>query len=185
MFVNEIARKFPYIKMNNEIKNNIKKRLKVDLLDFDPLYVEKLCLHVEALFVFCILKSVVFSQFNDPNFQGLITSYRVEEEEPPHVPYYALRSYEMHGGEIDKMLSKENAFNIMKDYSLLGRECFIHVLFYLIRQNEDMVLTQNLFEHPVSPKMLDYLGRRTVSLPRSHRSWRTAPRIGSLASTCR
>jgi hypothetical protein len=47
--------------MSNIIKGNIKKRLKIDLSKYDRVYVERTILQVEALFVYSILKSVVFS----------------------------------------------------------------------------------------------------------------------------
>ena len=61
LFVQELAHKYDYIKMPDSIKQNIKKRLVVDLKKFDPHRVQVLALQVEALFVFSVLKSVIFS----------------------------------------------------------------------------------------------------------------------------
>ena len=61
LFVHELARKYDYIRMPIEIKNNIKRKLVIDMTKFDPHKVHVLALQVEALFVFSILKSIIYS----------------------------------------------------------------------------------------------------------------------------
>ena len=61
LFIKELARKYDFIKMPNDIKENIKRRIGVNLGTLDRTRVELVTLQVEALFVFSILKSIVYS----------------------------------------------------------------------------------------------------------------------------
>jgi len=62
LFIKELARKYDFIKMPLDIKERIKRRLVgVDLAKLDRNRVEIVTLQVEALFVFSILKSIVYS----------------------------------------------------------------------------------------------------------------------------
>jgi hypothetical protein len=149
-FINELANKYDYVKMDRDMKENIKKRLQYDLNEFKPrTYVNNLCVQVETLYIFSILKSLLFSQFFDPNIQKIVSRYRIYElpQQPP--PYYALQSYELKGSPVEKMLSKNDARTILKQYSLLGRQCYINAIFELKKLNE-FVINEHLFCHPVT-----------------------------------
>ena len=153
-FINELANKYDYVKMDKYMKANIKKKLLFDLNKFEPQsYVNNLCIQVETLYIFSILKSLLFSQFLDENVQKIVARYRIKEIEVPPAPYYALKSYELKGSPVEKMLSKEDARDILKKYSLLGRQCYIDVLFKLKTLN-DFVINSQLFAHPLNYKII-------------------------------
>jgi len=77
---------------------------------------------VETLYIFSILKSLLFTQYLDDNIQKIVKRYRIHEISPPISPYYALQSYEKKGSPLEKMLSKKDVMIILKQYSLLGRQ---------------------------------------------------------------
>jgi hypothetical protein len=149
-FINELANKYDYIKMDRFMKENIKKRLLVDLRNFEPKsYVRNLCVQVETLYIFSILKSLLFSQFFDEGIQKIVSRYRIHELPQQPTPFYALRSYELKGSPVEKMLSKNDAQMILKQYSLLGRKCYIDAIFRLKELN-DFIINDDLFCHPVT-----------------------------------
>lgn len=82
-------------------------------------------LQVEALFVFAILKSVVFSQLKDPYISAMVKSYRIEEEEKQQSPFFALRACELNKGQIEQMLGQKEAKKLLKEYSIFGKSAFI------------------------------------------------------------
>jgi len=61
LFINELAKKYDYIKLPRKFKQNIKKRLVIDLQKYDQDRVSLLVIQVEALFVFSVLKSIIYS----------------------------------------------------------------------------------------------------------------------------
>lgn len=149
-FINELANKYDYIKMDRFMKENIKKKLLIDLKTFEPhSYVSNLCVQVETLYIFSILKSLLFSQYLDDNVQKIVQRYRIDEIPQPPAPYYALTSYELKGGPIDKMLFKEDTKTILMQYSLMGRQCYIDTFFKLHELN-DFIIEGKLFCHPIS-----------------------------------
>lgn len=149
-FISELANKYDYIRMSREIKENVKARLGKDLASYEPRsYVNNLCLQVETLYIFSILKSLLFSQFFDPNIQKIVSRYSITELPKKEIPYYALKSYEMKKSPVEKMLSKEDACMILKKYSLLGRQCYINVIYEIKRYNK-IVMLEPLFQHPIT-----------------------------------
>jgi hypothetical protein len=79
LFVQELARKYDFIRMPGDIKANIKRKLKVDISRYDPHRVQVLALQVEALFVFSILKSIIYSQIGDPFISRIVAQYNIDE----------------------------------------------------------------------------------------------------------
>lgn len=132
------------------MKENIKARLLFSLKSFEPRsYVNNLCIQVETLYIFSILKGLLFSQFLDSNIQKIVSRYSIVELPKPITPYYALKSYELKGSPVDKMLSKDDARLILKQYSLLGRQCYINIIFELKNLN-DFIMNSQLFCHPIT-----------------------------------
>lgn len=153
-FISELANKYDYVRMGSDIKENVKKRLKVDLLEYEPKsYVNNLCLQVETLYIFSILKSLLFSQFFDSNIQKIVSRYSISEIPKKETPFYALQSYELNNGPVEKMLSKEDAKTILTQYSLLGRQCYIDVIYELKRLNK-MIMDDPLFQNPITYDIL-------------------------------
>jgi hypothetical protein len=122
--------------------------LAINLNNFKRERIEVLTLQVEALFVFSILKSIIYSQLGDPYISRIVAHYKSEEmtvtrkeikdeisDHQPRVPFYALRAYEDHQGKLEKMLSKKDAQKILEDYSIIGKKAFIQIIQYLILQN--------------------------------------------------
>jgi hypothetical protein len=165
LFIKELARKYDFIRMPNDIKENIKRRIGVDLGKLDRNRVELVTLQVEALFVFSILKSIVYSQIGDPYISRIVAQYKIEElavtnqdikdevaDYKPKVPYYALKAYEEKQGKLEKMLNRNEAKLILEQYSLLGKKAYIDVIQYLIRLNQDMIVATPLFMFPIDDR---------------------------------
>lgn len=65
--------------MPQAFKEQIKSRLAINLNNYSRLRVEVLTLQVEALFVFSILKSIIYSQLGDPYISRIVAHYKIEE----------------------------------------------------------------------------------------------------------
>jgi len=153
-FINELAHKYDYVKMDRFMKENIKKKLLFNLNNFDPKsYVNNLCIQVETLYIFSILKSLLYSQFHDSNIQKIVSRYRIREISPPPTPFYALKSYELRGSPVEKSLSKKDACAFLNDYSLIGRQCYIDAIFKIKDLNHFMIEGQ-LFCHPLNYEIM-------------------------------
>lgn len=96
---------------------------------------------MEALFVFSILKSIIYSQIGDPFISRIVARFNIEEisvtgkdvkdeikEVVPRVPYYALKAYEERGGRLERLLEKREAIKILRDYAVLGKQSFIEAI---------------------------------------------------------
>lgn len=104
---------------------------------------------MEALFVFSILKSIIYSQIGDPFISRIVAQYNIDEmtltkkdvkdeirDFTPSVPFYALKAYEERGGPLDRLLEKKEAIKLLKEYAVLGKQSFIDAIQFLIEQNE-------------------------------------------------
>lgn len=70
--MNELAKKYDYLQLPRKFKENIKKKLAIDLKEYDTKRVQQLVIQIEALFVFSILKSITFSQIGDPYISRIV-----------------------------------------------------------------------------------------------------------------
>jgi hypothetical protein len=92
-----MADTYHYVHLKPKTRIRIKARLGIEIAKYQRASVEKLVMQVEALYVLSILKSVVFSQYTDPNLMKIINRYHIKNipDSPAPVPYYALNSFEM------------------------------------------------------------------------------------------
>jgi hypothetical protein len=91
---------------------------------------------------------LLFTESFRSKFPKIIERYKIEVVKQPKVPNYALKSYELNDGPVEKMLTKHDAKMILKQYSLLGRQCYIDVVYTLTSLGE-VIAKECLFEHPV------------------------------------
>jgi hypothetical protein len=78
--------------MDSETKERIKAKILTDMNKFKPKsYVVNLLMQVETLYIFSVLKSLLFSQFFDPNIHKIVDRYKIEELRETRPGYYALK----------------------------------------------------------------------------------------------
>ena len=69
--------RYDFIQMQDELLQHIQSKLNTNLLEHNPDTVKKLIIQIEALYVFAIFKSLLYSQVNDPFIKGLLFKYQV------------------------------------------------------------------------------------------------------------
>jgi hypothetical protein len=57
----ELQKRYSYLKLPNAVLQGIQRKIRIDVLGFNPDAVRKLILQIEALFVFAILKATLHS----------------------------------------------------------------------------------------------------------------------------
>ena len=134
-FISQMAARYPYLHIEPSQKEIIKKKIGLQLQHFDSKYLKRLILQVEAMYVYSILKSVISSQAQDPHVKKLVRSAKVMVEVPNPCPYFALRSYEEHGGPIPRMISIQDGLTVLQNFSLVGNPKFVEAIRYLLVQN--------------------------------------------------
>jgi len=55
------------------------------------------------------------------------------------------------------MMNKKDAANVLQDYSIIGKKSFTEALLFLSNQNQQILLKNALFEHPISKSNLYFL----------------------------
>ena len=73
LFIYQLSKKYDYIRLPKKFKQNIKRKLVIDLAKYDPQRVKQLVIQIEALFVFSVLKSIIYSQIGDPFITRIVS----------------------------------------------------------------------------------------------------------------
>ena len=75
-------KRYSYLRLSNDVLQRIQSRIYVDLFQYNPDSVRKVIVQVEALYVFAILKSALFSQRSDPFVKGLLLKHSIPANSP-------------------------------------------------------------------------------------------------------
>jgi hypothetical protein len=78
----DMAKRYPYLRLANEVLQRIQRRIFVDLFHYNPDSVRKVIVQIEALYVFAVLKSALSSQRTDPFIKGLLLKHKVPLSSP-------------------------------------------------------------------------------------------------------
>jgi hypothetical protein len=79
---NELLSRYFYIRMTEEMRENIYKRIGLDLNRNRRRTVMKVILQVEALFVYAILRSTLSSQRDDPFIKNMLLNFKISMDSP-------------------------------------------------------------------------------------------------------
>ena len=76
--------------------------------------------------MFSILKSIIYSQINDPFISRIVAQYKIEDltisnkdvkdeiaDYAPSTPFYGLKAYDENGGKFERMINKKDAIKIL------------------------------------------------------------------------
>jgi hypothetical protein len=83
----DMAKRYHYLRLSNDVLQKIQRRIFVDLFQFNPDSVRKIIVQIEALYVYAVLKSALSSQRDDPFIKGLLQKYKVPSSSPA-LSYY-------------------------------------------------------------------------------------------------
>ena len=153
--INEhMTQRFSFLRLSNEVLKRIQSRILVDLFRFNPDSVRKIIVQIEALYVFAILKSSLYSQKSDPFIKGLLFKYKVHLDSPAlryFKPEYkekhqleGLRDYNMKG---IKMELDHNSL-------LLMDQKYIKLPQFLNSLTEETIGVHKLFRFPFDIDLL-------------------------------
>ena len=147
MFNRDLIHRYPYIRIEQTTRERIKKRLTLDLATHPQnLLARRLMLQVEAQHVYCVLRSTIASQKNDPFVQALLRKYMVDPSAevismPPKLLDLAQYKTPIELGENSKILQEK---------SLIFEYKYVVMAQLIAGATIEFVDTKNLFEYPVS-----------------------------------
>ena len=109
----------------------------------------------EALYCYSICKSILMSELEEdnPQYACLVTGYTIQRSNLKQVPYYGLRSYENFGGPLKKLISKNQAISVLKNYSLFGRNCFYVSFKFINKMKYEILETEPVFQEPLTEQI--------------------------------
>jgi hypothetical protein len=82
LILDEMTKRYTYLRLSNDVLQKIQTRIHIDLFQYNPDSVRKVIMQIEALYVFAILKSTLYSQRNDPFIKGMLLKYKVPISSP-------------------------------------------------------------------------------------------------------
>jgi len=126
----------------------------VNLLSQDPNILKKLIIQVEALYVFAIFKSVLYSQRKDPFIKGLLYNFKIPTEST------ALRAYQTKWWEKPELQGvpefdlRRTKVDLDNNSIVLMDEKFIKIPELLHKLTQQTIGQQKLFRFPFDLKVL-------------------------------
>ena len=158
----EVLKMRPELRQPAAITNNIDRLLGLRRMKklhpgrtYDSNLIRDMVEQFEALYCYSICKSIIMSEVEEenPNFACMVTGFVIERNSMHQVPYYALNAYERNGGPINHLIGVQQAKEVLKDYSLLGRKCFHHSLKFINRMKLEILDKIPVFQEPITDEI--------------------------------
>ena len=130
-----------------------------DIHKEDPVKLKQLTVQVEAMFCFSMVKLEIMRHLEDedPLFTCMVRKFKKSRFSSTQTPYYALAAYELNKGPIKRLMTPLQTIEILNDYSMIGRHCFIETGRVIQRLKLELLDLMPVFEIPLSHRSLSYL----------------------------
>ena len=119
---------------------------------FNSSMVRALVEQFEALYAYSMMKCVIMSEAEAENlkYACMITGFKIERNTLHATPYNGLAAYERNGGPIQHLVSKPQAIEMLKDFSLFGRRCFNKAFKLINSLKLEAIDSTPIFQVPLS-----------------------------------
>ena len=154
LILDEMTKRYTYLRLSNDVLQKIQTRIHIDLFQYNPDSVRKVIMQIEALYVFAILKSTLYSQRNDPFIKGMLLKYKVPISSPALYYFSAQHKEKIHLKGIEEFNMKGIKVELDNNSLLLMDEKYIKMPQFLNSVTEKTIGAHKLFRYPFDLNLL-------------------------------